>query len=42
MADQEWKEIKLQTSKLRGDFVNNIEDQTLKLTDFSPKNELLK
>lgn len=42
MADKEWKEIKLQTSKLHGDFVNNIEDRTLKLTDFSPKKELLK
>ncbi|MCS4302838.1 NIPSNAP family protein [Chryseobacterium sp. BIGb0232] len=42
MADKEWKEIKVQTAKLHGDFVNNIEDRTLKLTDFSPEKKLLK
>ncbi|MGE8553502.1 MAG: NIPSNAP family protein [Chryseobacterium jejuense] len=42
MADKEWKEIKVHTAKLHGDFVNNIEDRTLKLTDFSPEKELLK
>ncbi|WP_347219739.1 NIPSNAP family protein [Chryseobacterium sp.] len=42
MTDKEWKEIKVQTAKLHGDFVNNIEDRTLKLTEFSPKKELLK
>jgi heme-degrading monooxygenase HmoA len=42
MSDQEWKDIKAQTAKLHGNFVNNIEDRTLKLTDFSPEKELLK
>lgn len=42
MADKEWKEIKVQTAKLHGDFVNNIEDRTLKLTEFSPEKKLLK
>lgn len=42
MADKEWKEIKAQTAKLHGDFVNNIEDRTLKLTEFSPEKKLLK
>lgn len=42
MADKEWKEIKVQTAKLHGDFVNSIEDRTLKLTGFSPEKKLLK
>ncbi|AZA89166.1 NIPSNAP [Chryseobacterium nakagawai] len=42
MADKEWKDIKMQTAKLHGDFVNNIEDRTLKITEFSPEKRLLK
>lgn len=42
MIDQEWKEIKVQVAKLHGDFVNNIEDRTLKLAGFSPEKKLLK
>lgn len=42
MADKEWKDIKVQTAKLHGDFVNNIEDRMLKLTEFSPEKKLLK
>ncbi|MDN3693442.1 NIPSNAP family protein [Chryseobacterium tructae] len=42
MADTEWKEIKAKTAKLHGDFVNSIEDRTLKLTEFSPEKKLLK
>lgn len=41
MADQEWKDIKAQTSKAHGTFVNSIEDRTLILTDYSPKQSLL-
>lgn len=42
MTDKEWKEIKAETSKLHGSFVNNIEDKKLKLTEFSPQKKLLK
>lgn len=42
MADKEWKDIKAETAKLHGDFVNNIEDRTLKLTEFSPEKRLVK
>lgn len=42
MADKEWKEIKARTAKQYGNFVNEIEDRTLKLTDFSPEKKLLK
>ncbi|AZA83411.1 NIPSNAP family containing protein [Chryseobacterium lactis] len=42
MSDQEWKDIKAQTAKLHGNFVNNIEDRTLKLTEFSPQKQLVK
>ena len=42
MTDKEWKDIKMQTAKQYGDFVNEIEDRTLKLTDFSPQKRLLK
>ncbi|WP_198408398.1 hypothetical protein [Chryseobacterium sp. StRB126] len=42
MADQEWKDIKIRTAKLHGDFVNTIEDGTLKLSEFSPEKKLLK
>lgn len=42
MADQEWKDIKALTSKEHGTFVNNIEDRTLKLTEYSPQVNLRK
>lgn len=42
MADKEWKEIKARTAKQYGNFVNEIEDRTLRLTDFSPEKKLLK
>ena len=41
MADQEWKEIKARTTKIHGDFVNEIEDRTLVLTGYSPRKTLL-
>ncbi|AFD06247.1 hypothetical protein Solca_1143 [Solitalea canadensis DSM 3403] len=42
MADQEWKDIKKESSKIHGTFVENIEDRTLMLTDYSPQKKLLK
>lgn len=42
MSDSEWKEIKAKTAKLHGNFVNSIEDRTLRLTEFSPEKGLLK
>ncbi|MBS1731310.1 MAG: NIPSNAP family protein [Bacteroidetes bacterium] len=42
MTDQEWKDIKALTSKEYGTFVNNIEDRTLKLINYSPQSNLLK
>ncbi|MDR4954394.1 NIPSNAP family protein [Chryseobacterium sp. ES2] len=42
MTDKEWKEIKTRTAKQYGNFVNEIEDRSLKLTDFSPEKKLLK
>ncbi|WP_228440949.1 hypothetical protein [Chryseobacterium phosphatilyticum] len=42
MSDREWKKIKAETAKLHGNFVNTIEDRTLKLTEFSPQKNLLK
>jgi len=41
MADNEWKEIKAETAKIHGRFVNKIEDRTLILTDYSPQRSLL-
>jgi hypothetical protein len=41
MADQEWIDIKKQTSSIHGTFVDSIEDRTLILTDYSPKQSLL-
>lgn len=37
MADKEWSEIKRQTAARHGTFVENIEDRTLCLTDYSRK-----
>jgi len=36
MADQEWSDIKAETSRIHGRFVGDIEDRTLLLTDYSP------
>ena len=36
MNDQEWKDIKAETGKVHGKFVNKIEERTLVLTDYSP------
>lgn len=41
MADQEWKDIKARTSKIHGTFVDEIEDRTLILTNYSPQKTLL-
>jgi heme-degrading monooxygenase HmoA len=35
MADEEWKQIKRETSALHGDLVGGIEDRVLYLTDYS-------
>ena len=42
MADQEWKDIKAETAKAHGTYVNNIQDRTLILTDYSPQKTLVK
>jgi NIPSNAP len=39
MADQEWSNIKKETSRTYGTFVGEIEDRTLELTDYSPRRE---
>jgi hypothetical protein len=39
MADQEWSNIKKETSRTYGSFVGEIEDRTLELTDYSPRKE---
>jgi NIPSNAP len=36
MADQEWSDIKKETSRIHGRMVGEIEDRTLELTDYSP------
>jgi hypothetical protein len=40
MADQEWSNIKKETSRIHGSFVGEIEDRTLELTDYSPRKGL--
>jgi hypothetical protein len=40
MADQEWSDIKAETSRIHGQFVGDIEDRTLRLTDYSPHGAL--
>jgi hypothetical protein len=37
MADQEWSDIKKETSRIHGRMVGEIEDRTLELTDYSPR-----
>ena len=41
MADQEWSDIKAETSRIHGQFVGGIEERTLYLTDYSPQRSLL-
>lgn len=36
MADQEWSDIKKETSRIHGRLVGEIEDRTLELTEYSP------
>lgn len=40
MADEEWKTIKKETAAKHGTFVGDIEDRTLRLTDYSPRRGL--
>jgi hypothetical protein len=42
MADEEWKRIKKETGAKHGQFVGDIEDRTLRLTEYSPQRELLR
>jgi NIPSNAP len=37
MADQEWSDIKKETSRIHGRLVGEIEDRTLETTDYSPQ-----
>jgi heme-degrading monooxygenase HmoA len=41
MADQEWSDIKKRTGAQHGRLVGDIEDRTLRLTDYSPARDLL-
>lgn len=41
MADQEWKDIKAETSRVHGTFVTKIQDRTLLLTNYSPLRVLI-
>jgi heme-degrading monooxygenase HmoA len=36
LADDEWKRIKRETAALHGDLVGEIQDRTLRRTDYSP------
>lgn len=40
MADREWPDIKRRSGREHGTFVNDIEDRTLRLTDYSPNDRL--
>jgi NIPSNAP len=40
MADQEWSNIKKETSAIHGRLVGEIEDRTLELMDYSPSKPL--
>jgi hypothetical protein len=42
MQDQEWSQIKRETSEIHGTMVGKIEDRTLELTDYSPLKTLAK
>ena len=41
MADEEWKDIKKKSSEKHGTFVNQIQEKTLILKDYSPQKNLL-
>ena len=41
MQDQEWKDIKKRTGAQHGVMVGDIEDRTLRVTDYSPQKLLL-
>lgn len=41
-ADQEWADIKKETSRVQGALVGEIEDRTLELTDYSPRKPLVR
>jgi hypothetical protein len=41
MADKEWSDIKKETAAKHGNLVGEIQDRTLRLTDYSPRKELL-
>ena len=40
MADQEWKDIKKETAAKYGNLVGEIQDRTLNLTPYSPRQKL--
>ena len=42
LADEEWKEIKKKSSEKYGTFVNEIQEKTLILADYSPQKNLVK
>lgn len=42
MADEEWKEIKKKSSEKHGKFVNEVNEKTLILTDYSPQKVFIK
>jgi NIPSNAP protein len=41
MADPEWASIKKETAKAHGAMVGDIQDRTLELTDYSPRDRLI-
>ena len=42
LADEEWKEIKKKSSEKHGAFVNEVQEKTLILTDYSPQKHFVK
>ena len=40
MADQEWKDIKKETAAKYGNLVGEVQDRTLRVTDYSPRRQL--
>jgi hypothetical protein len=42
MQDQEWSQIKKETTEIHGPMVGRVEDRTLELTDYSPRKMLAK
>jgi hypothetical protein len=41
MADQEWADIKKKTGTINGPLVGEIQERTLELMDYSPRNSLV-